>query len=818
MALKPRFKRRIFWTAISVVGACAAALVIVPPFFTLNKFKPKIQDAISAQMGVDAQIRGDVHFSLVGRTTISVQNVVVPDGEIRAVMFAVPLRDLLDLSDAKLDGDVDVYGATLRVSSLAPILASHNIRINNSTVEFLGKDYDVIRGQISDGKFTGIVRTDQHKYDISVAGDMFRVRNNTVNLDIVGRLYSDGTARGEMSIDTDKINQWFQFDVPRIRGRLKLAMNFDWDGKYGFKFTDIRGDNFAGNIELFPDGARRIQITSDNADFDFSFLADPMRVFYKTQLDLNLRGRLKFGDQVFSRLVVRADGTRTRFDIEKIIADGTTITGGWVGADGAHDIDIATAQGACLFSGTPEKWQCARFTSATGLRGAIFVDDGFANVRVSAPEKMGANAFAQIKTIAPRGRVEFSFADAAGTMNWTGGRETVKYTRASDRTAAWAGADFPFLPARYRDARGDVVWDGDVMRFTPYSGEFELVTHGNRFAISGRGFKAWFVDADLIFIDDAPYSISGNWSGRAVSDLRIDVAGHVFTGSAAGRTVTLNTDMLNLDAFVSQDYLDRFEELQFLSPHPIAAGFALPADVSLTADTVMWGGNEFRNFAYAARGAVQTMSITDDARGNLLATIERSGNKYDISIQVAHFATHGNLLRGDMPLNVRDTTVTGEVSITTSGGIAYDVIENISADVDIVLDGGYLVGIGTDDFYAAASAITTMNAEMMLARALSGGVSGIKKIRVVGKYSAGTFETTAPLELGLRHVDGTGTLRIGDGAMTANLRLVMRGTSPMPAPIALRISGVTRDYSLSEIMNGFDADYLRTFVTSHNAF
>ena len=70
MALKPRYKRRILWTAVFITTAGALALVIVPPMITINNMRPKIAQAIYQQTGITAQIDGNIHFSLLGRVTI----------------------------------------------------------------------------------------------------------------------------------------------------------------------------------------------------------------------------------------------------------------------------------------------------------------------------------------------------------------------------------------------------------------------------------------------------------------------------------------------------------------------------------------------------------------------------------------------------------------------------------------------------------------------------------------------------------------------------------------------------------------------------
>ena len=55
MSLKPRYRRRIFWTALTVVGLAVMAIVLIPPMITLNNLKPKIEQTIAEQTGVVAK-------------------------------------------------------------------------------------------------------------------------------------------------------------------------------------------------------------------------------------------------------------------------------------------------------------------------------------------------------------------------------------------------------------------------------------------------------------------------------------------------------------------------------------------------------------------------------------------------------------------------------------------------------------------------------------------------------------------------------------------------------------------------------------------
>ena len=188
-------------------------------------------------------------------------------------------------------------------------------------------------------------------------------------------------------------------------------------------------------------------------------------------------------------------------------------------------------------------------------------------------------------------------------------------------------------------------------------------------------------------------------------------------------------------------------------------------------------------------------------------------------MQLNKFVISGNLLSQNMPLNVRDAMITAEINMTTSGQIAHDIFYNMAGDMDIVFNGGYLIGMSFDDFYASAENITTLNAEYALARALEGGETKIKSMRVVGYYDDGNFITTQPIELAMRHTDAVGGLAITDGMMTAEFDLTMRGTAPTPATIALSIlPDGGRNYSLSEIMQDIDTGFMRAFVKTHSQF
>lgn len=825
MALKPRTKRRIMWGAICVVAAFLLAFILVPPMLNLNSLKPKLESAILRQTGIAAKINGDVHFSLLYRATVVAHNITIPTGAVRSVMFSVPLYDVFNLADAPMDGHITVDGARIVADSLAPYDFRHSVDVTNSTVSFLGKDYDVVRGTVSAGRFSGTVRTNQHKYDIDFENDEFRIRNRTNNLNIQGQLYADGTARGELSIKTDDVNRWFDFSEPKINRPIDMTMNFDWDGGYGFDFTNIRGNGFSGNIRLYPDGARDIKLNATDLDYDFSFLLHPMGLFKNTSIDLNLYGNLRVGDMRLGHLRVSATGTDDIVQIGTVIADNVSVVGGYIDADGAHNIMVSMpldgVPSSCVFSGTSQNWRCDNFNWGN-MSGTISVTGDTFTVSLTSPDKMPTVEALRVnaRRLARRGTVDFVFADAAGRLVIDDEKISPEFRFAKNKTLTWAGINMPFLPKFITMAHGEFTRADNITRFRPDDGGWEFaVTDKGAFVISGDNFKRWVDNVDLRALAGFPYSLSGVYAGGVISDIEIQVGGHVFRGRYVDGTLTLETDTLNMDVFANQDFIDNYAEQEFLAAHPLVLPFGLGINIALSADSVIFNGDEYKNFVYVLKRGTQTFSITDDARGNLLATIMRKGAQYQIEVSVAGFKIVGGVLGAQMPLNVSDTRITGEIDMTTFGRIAHDIEYNMTGTVDLMFDGGYIDGIGLDDFYASVGDITKLNAEYALAAAFDGGQTMLKKMTLVGKYENGVFNTTAPMTISMPHVDAAGQIQIADGTMAARLRLVMRGTSPDPQPIDVEIGGNgVRNYSLSQIMRDFDPGYLRSFVKTHSRF
>ncbi len=824
MALKPRHKRRIFWGVIATLTVLALALVVVPPFVNLNHLKPRIENAIATQTGDQIQINGDVNFSLLGGTTIVARNVSMPNGTAQSVLFTVPFNKMFDLANASLSGDIFVLGAQLDIDSLAPPKFNNALRIQDSVIRFKGKDYYIINGELKNGLLRGTVRTNQHKYDFDSNGDEFHIKSRANNLDISGNLYSDGSARGTLSIDTDDVNRWFDFQEPKINRPVKLSMDFEWDGEYGFKFSNIVGDNFTGYIELFNDGHRLINLTIRDITFDLSFLLNGTGLFYDTVLDLDLTGNLTFAGRNFQHVKVDATGNKTNIVINRIVADDMSIDGGVITADGATNMPISLMfygkRAYCLFNGNPTTWGCTEFVYGD-LYGSLSVRDDFFEVFVRSDKKMPDDKQLQdtISQLGTRGRVNFQFADIGGTFDVNKTKVTPAYRFAKNKNLDWLGTDLSFLPGTMRSATGDFAWDANGLSFTPHSHRWVMSLSNGFFYISGMNAKDWFGNMDLQSLNDLEYIISGNYKNGNIGNLEIKIAGHLFKGSVTGKNITLSTELLNVDSFISQDFVDDYEERQFLTGEPLLLPFSIDANISLSANALIYNGNEFSNFVYSLKPNVQTFSITDSRRGNLLASVTRDMKKYNIVLQLNRFAIFDKLLSSAMPFNISDTLITAQINLGTSGQIAYDIWHNLSGTVDMSFDGGIVYGLGIDNFYANTENITKMNAEYALGDALDGGMTRIKKMRITGTWDDNSFASTEPFTLSMKHADATGTIQINSKQMAVNMELVLRGTSPSPAAIAMTIlPNGGRDYSLSQIMIDFDADFLRDFVATHDKF
>ncbi len=827
MSLKPRHKRRIIWGAIIAIATLALSIVIIPPMITLNKFRPALENAIFEQTLVPAKLDGDINFSLLGGATIVAHDVSVPTARIGSVMLSIPFSSIFKMPNIQLKNTVTIYDADIDIKKLAPASFNHNIKINNSNITFMGRKFHIIRAEFRDGQFNGVIRTDEHKYDVKFYGDSFEIKNKNNNLEIYGQIYTDGTIRGKLSFETYDIGSWIGFGHSQlpIHALIKVTTNFEWDGGTAYKFTNIVANKFTGDIILAPDGHKTIKVRSQNIDYDYSFLLKPGRLLYNANIDLDFYGKITLGDRVFNHIRINTSGDNEVVQIKNIIADDIVITGGTLDANGAHNLMVNQPldghESVCFFTGNTTKWECTEY-SYKNTHGKLFVDNNKYYVKVHSRQNMQSHQdmLKHIRHLGTSGRIDFDFADISGTHEVNGEHIKTTYRHVNNQTLAWFNVDMPFLPSYMFSDIGNFVWETkDKWTFTPKNENWSLTVSGPEFNLSGKSIKSWFPEIDTTFMNDMPYTMSGKYSKNTISDLKFTLGNHTFSGSVSGKNITLSTPVLNLDTFVSQEYLDNYDEYEFTKNTPIITLFNLPFNISLSANRMIYHGNEYANFVYSLKDNDQIFSITDSSRGNLLATLERKKTNYEIFIQLNRFVTSGYVLSSDMPLNIRDSVITAEIHMNTHGKIAHDIWYNMNGEMDLLFEDGYLIGLSTDDFYASAQDISILNAEDAISFALEGGISKLKNLHIIGKYKDGDFQTTEPFTASLRHTDITGLLEIKDGLMTSQLKILMRGTSPDVKPINMIIMpNGNRRYLLSEIMPNFDPEFLRAFTLTHDKF
>lgn len=823
--IKPRYRRRILWTMISIIGTLFFAMIVIPPMVHINSLKPKIENIISTKIGSDAKIHGNINFSLLGRPTIIAHNISLPNGIVSSCEFRIPLHDIFNIQNANVYGNVIITGAKLLIEKITPFDQPIHVIIKNSDIQFLNKKYDIIFADLSKEKVYANVKTDQHTYKITSVNNKFEIKNRNNELSISGTLFDNGTANAHIQITAQNINKWFEFEKPKITDRFPINADVKWDGGYGFEFSNITANGINGNITLKPNGYKIINLKTQNADYDMSFIVKDSDILKDASFNLDFYGKIKFADKIFNHLYVNIVGLEDSIKINDVIADDLTIHGGTIDKNGAHDLSITMYENniktTCEFNGTPINWTCNKFSYDNKIHGNLSVNKNeFVAEIISKTKIPDINTLVKAsKRFGDVGIIKFSLPDMAGIIKIDNKNVLIQYDFAKNKDLKWANINLPFLPGFMMDEMGDFVWQNDTMIFVPKSEKWTLSTKQDYFYVSGTNFKQWFSHLDLKSLNDLPYAISGNYQRDNISNLTIEISGHKFTGSASGKSVTLKTDLLNIDSFVSQSYIDNFEQLSFFGPAQITLPFDLDINIALSANSLIYRGQKYNNFVYSLKRNNQTFSITDSDRGNILATIKKDNINYDVNIQLNKFVWDEKLLPTKMPLNISNSTITAEIKLKTSGKIARDIYDNLHGTFDASFNGGTLYGLGFQDFYASAQNITLFNAEYALSRALESGTTPIKNMHIIGTYNMGDIKTTRPLTLSMRHIDAIGDFNIQQSKMFASLKLILRGTSPEPAPIELTVYDDNyRDYYLYEIMNNFDVEYMRAFVQSHEKF
>jgi hypothetical protein len=296
--MKSKQKYRIFWTGAAALAVLAMSYLIIPPLIPLSSLRADLESALSTAAGRPVKIDGDIRLSLLGYPMLAADKVRVEGANIASVRFRVSWPGIFDLKNADIVSGVKVQGLEMDVKTLAIPRFGRKIMISDSVLRYGGREYEVVDGAITDEKISARVRTESHKYDLIVAAGAFVITNLNEALRVEGNLASDDLgnleARGTLSIESRDINKWFEFPNPKISGKTKASMDFYWNEKGEFDFSNIKGTNgkasFAGRVKLwFKDGVRvhkSVRMKIDNADLDLSFLKDNGEFLYRSDFNV----------------------------------------------------------------------------------------------------------------------------------------------------------------------------------------------------------------------------------------------------------------------------------------------------------------------------------------------------------------------------------------------------------------------------------------------------------------------------------------------------------------------------------------------------
>ena len=71
--------RVLFYTFLITVGLSLSVVILVPSFFDLNTYKPKLYKLVKSQTGFDLEIKGPIGLSILPRLNLNADNVILSD-------------------------------------------------------------------------------------------------------------------------------------------------------------------------------------------------------------------------------------------------------------------------------------------------------------------------------------------------------------------------------------------------------------------------------------------------------------------------------------------------------------------------------------------------------------------------------------------------------------------------------------------------------------------------------------------------------------------------------------------------------------------
>jgi hypothetical protein len=850
-------RHRIFWTSAIVFAFLGMAYLIIPPMLNLNYLRTSFSKVLTNATGEPVQVYGDVRLSLLGHPMLALEKVKIGDISVESARFRIPWTNVFDLSNANITGGIKISGANIEISSLSIPNFGRKVMISNSYVKYNEKLYEITNGVFDAGKISARIRVGDHKYNLDVINGTFTITNPNEKLVITGKLIADQdgviSVSGKLSVDTENTNQLFDFDYPKISGQTKFNMDFIWDGKGFFDFSNIDGMSedrkFNGEVKLWYEKGelihRSVTMSAAGGSFDLSFLNNQKNFLYMSDFNIKLAGKISTGiDRIkkLNKLVFKSfSGDYKNIDLQLFQADDgkmqITATGKLYD-NTANNLDVGFYKKNpeqsvhCMLSGTNNNWSCSQWSfvsSEMSAKGSINVSpDNFSMTFNSENAEMKLDSVDKVKSFVGNkdGNIKFVIGDASGDVYIKDGKKHIEYVQKNVALNSLPVEGLP-LPELMLKENGNIaaMIDDNNMSFVFQTSDWSFgnsdddgftINHKN----ARRLLSMFSGKSELPFLKkNLPIIITGKYNKNMVSNLRMQIGDTIFSGMLNDKTLSIKTAFFDFDEILDQEWFNNFVDNQYLSGDPMLAPFDFGINVAVAADQIKLGGTKYDGFVYSLAGNTQKMSISDSENGDMLLSVSKNKSEYKYLVQLNKFFVPGNLFSEKSPVNINGTTVTAQAEISSFGMTAYDIRRNQNGIVDISLDGGVFVGLGTDGFYANVNNYGRMDTENALNMALGkNGQTAIKEMQITGEYNGGDFTTTKPFFLTAKYTDITGNFDIKNDAISIRANITLRGTSPVPKPIKIAIDGRGRDYSLSDILPNIDLDYLREFVATHKKF
>ncbi len=845
--MKNWHKRVLFWSTVTAVSLAGIATVFVPPLINFDFLKPRLETAILNNAGLHATIGGNVRLSLLGNPKVIANQVAISEynGVVDSAVFRIPWKEVF--APQTFGTTIELVNADLELSDLSTPAFSNRLIFNNSSVLFMGKKYSDINGVLQNGTFVGTVRTDDHKYSIGAVGGNFRITNPEIKLEMIGQLFSDSDentgANGTLSIETDKINQWFGFTVPKFTDVVSANMKFKWFGD-DLEFYDIIGETgaskFRGEIQIGKTH-NSVKMSADNLDFDLSFILGNSEFLRNADIDLNLNGNLKFGDHIFSTVEFVGMKSNSEFEIKHLRAVNSKesyVASGVINESGAKGLKLEITKSSgnltCDFYGTTEVWRCAKFDIKTknySATGSVSVNPKSYEMTIESDNLPFDTLLTELKKyFGPRnGIITFKLKGASGQTEVKSNNVRTLTLKADFVSLESLDlSDILPLPEIMLKDDGKVyvsIENGKLKSLDFEAPDWSFAMSGESFVLEHSDIKRFLgavaPEIDLFFMQsNLPIVISGEYKKPYIRKLEIEFGTNVLHGYAESGKFNLKSNQLNIDELIDENFKSSDESAAFLHSEPLLAPLAIKnSTISLSTKKIVIGGGNYKNFVFALRPNSEQFSITDDALGNMLVSIDKNKNDYQMMIQANKFFVPGKLLDQSSPLNISDTVITAQANLSTFGQTSHDIRYNLSGDVDMTLDGGTLIGLGIDNFYKGALDITRTNAKDAIQNMFNGGTTEIKSMHIVGKYNSGILTTSRLFTLGAKHANISGNLQINNGKIAAIMNILLRGTSAEPKTLQLGIGfNGERNYSIDDAIIAIDPDYTVAFINSHDKF